>query len=220
MLSRWTVAGVLLALAAFAEEPEDQLRRFFEGKQVVVKIDMPATKDGIDIQYAGPQPINFREYSNRIKNHGVSLRSGDRVMITTVKVKDNLIEFQLGGGGWGTLSDHGPSMVTPRVAGKSSRERDLERDIRNETDSRRRRDMERELSRLRDRRERDDREERLRAEEINSARREEIRRLAANAGSRFNLRFQKGYLKERPATADLIQQALAEWVDFGPLAQR
>ena len=77
------------------------LRRFFEGKQVVVKIDMPATKNGVDVQVGDPQPMNFKEYSNRLKNAGVALRSGDRVMVTTVKLKDNSIEFQLGGGGVG-----------------------------------------------------------------------------------------------------------------------
>ena len=210
----------MLMMPTFAQDPEGVLRRFFEGKQVAVKIDMPATKDGIDVQYGAPQPVNFRDYSNRIKNNGVALRAGDRVMVTTVKMKDNLVEFQVGGGGWGTASDHGPSLVTPRTIGKSSRESDLERDIRKEADFHRKHDMERELDRLRERRERENREEQRRAEEINSVRRAEIRQLALNAGSRFNLRFQKGYLKESPATPDLILQALAEWVDFGPMSVR
>ena len=196
------------------------LRRFFEGKQVVVKIDMPATKNGVDVQVGDPQPMNFKEYSNRLKNAGVALRSGDRVMVTTVKLKDNSIEFQLGGGGWGTLSDNNQAMVTPKTVAKSRREQDLERDIKNENDSYERRQLQRELDRLRDRREREDRDEKMRAEEINAQRRAEKWAKALAAGSRFNLRFQKGYLKERPATPDLVMQALGEWVDFGPMAPR
>jgi len=49
--------------------------------------------------------------------------------VTKVKVKDNLIEFQLGGGGYGTFGDDASSHVSVPVAGKSVREKNLERDI-------------------------------------------------------------------------------------------
>lgn len=210
--------GAVLVTAGLGQDREAPLRQYFEGKQVVVKMDMPATKDGVDVQFGSPQPIDFREYSNRIKNKGVSLRNGDRVMITTVKVKDNLIEFQLGGGGWGTLSDNGAPMMSPQIKGKTDREKDLERRIDQERDSRTKRDMQRDLDRMRDSRERRNSDERARAEEINSSRREENERKALGAGSRFNIRFQKGYFKEQSPTPEMVMQALGQYVDFEPMS--
>ena len=49
-----------------------------------------------------------------------------------------MIEFQLSGGGFGTFSDDSSTSVSiPRVE-KSSREKDLEKRIKDEDDSRRR----------------------------------------------------------------------------------
>ncbi|MFN5581990.1 hypothetical protein [Gemmatimonas sp.] len=43
---------------------------------------------------------------DRIKEFGTALDVGQQVMVTKVVVKgDSHIEFQLGGGGFGTLSD-------------------------------------------------------------------------------------------------------------------
>ena len=88
----------LLAQPVLAQS-EEALRRAFEGKTVVVKIDMPATERGIDLYPRGQRILNFEDYSGRVKDHGIALRSGTPVMVTKVKVKDDLIEFQLGGGG-------------------------------------------------------------------------------------------------------------------------
>jgi hypothetical protein len=46
------------------------------------------------------------------------------------------------------------------------------------------------------------------------------RGVVAGHGSRFNIRFQKGYLKERPATAELVMEALTKYVDFSTLAEQ
>ena len=68
-------------------------------------MDMPATQQGADIYPQRTQALDLNSYSRRIKQFGAALRTGDSVMITKVRVKEKVIEFQLGGGGYGTLGD-------------------------------------------------------------------------------------------------------------------
>src|SRR5687768_10424048 len=100
------VAGAVVAAAvpALAQGPgEPELKDFFEGKSVRVRMDMPATSQGIDLFPDARRPINFEEYSARVKSNGIAIRTGDSVLVTKVRVKDKLIEFQLAGGGYGTF---------------------------------------------------------------------------------------------------------------------
>jgi ATPase subunit of ABC transporter with duplicated ATPase domains len=143
----------------------------------------------------------------------MSLLEGDRVMITKIKVKDKHIEFQLGGGGYGTAGDETSSSVYVPSASKSRREKNLEKDIKYETDERRRRQMREELDYLRRERERENRENRAEAavaEEIAKAR---IQQKRLQGGSRFNIRFDR-----KVTFADLspqvIMDALAEYLYF------
>lgn len=97
-------------LAVFAASPllaqdELRLRQKLEGRRVVLQIDMPATSEGVDVHPGSSRPVDFGKYSGRLKSHGVSIRSGESSMITKVKVKDDMIEIHLGGGGYGTAGD-------------------------------------------------------------------------------------------------------------------
>src|SRR4029077_99560 len=97
------VAGAA-ATPAFAQS-EAALKSFFEGKRVTVKIDMPGTSDGVDVQGDARQAIDYSRYRDSLKRFGTAIRSGDSITVTLVKVKKELIEFQLGGGGYGTFGD-------------------------------------------------------------------------------------------------------------------
>ena len=109
------VCALLAAPPAFAQS-EEALKDFFEGKTVVVKLDMPATQNGVDVFADARRPINFDDYSARLKSTGISIRSGESVMITKIRLKDKLIEFQLGGGGFGTFGDDtSTSVYVPSV---------------------------------------------------------------------------------------------------------
>lgn len=210
---------LLLALGispALLAQSEAALQRFFEGKRVRVKMDLPATHQGVDYHYGKERPLDFKSYSARIRQFGAALRNGDEAMVTGVKVKGKNIEFQLDGGGYGVLGDDS-GYVSPRSVPKSEREKDLERDIRNERDQDRRRRMERELDRLRDRREREERDEREEAERETRIRQEEIAEKRLRAGSRFNIWYPEGYLKESVPTPQDVMRLLGEWVDFGEL---
>src|SRR5262249_17861835 len=105
-----TLIGVALATALTAGpradvQTEDQLRQYFEGKTVVVKIDMPATQEGVDVFADARRPIDFEQYRARLRSTGTAIRSGETVMITKLKVKDKMIEFQVGGRGRGAAGD-------------------------------------------------------------------------------------------------------------------
>lgn len=67
----------------------------------------------------------------------MALRDGDLVRVTTVTLKAKNVEFQLGGGGYGTAGDDSGSVYLPAIT-KSNRESDLEKQVRNETGSNRR----------------------------------------------------------------------------------
>lgn len=194
-------------------QSESALRQAFEGKSVRVKMDLPATNEGVDIQVRGEPPLDFRSYSQRIKRYGVSLRNGDSAMVTTIRVKGKNIEFQLGGGGYGTMGDPSGNVSLGTVS-KSRREQDLERDIRNETNQSRRNQLSRELSRLAADRERENSDRRAREVELSALRQREIEEKRLQAGSRSNLRFPDNYLKESVPTPEEIRAMLAEYVDF------
>jgi len=211
-----TIAFLLLLAPVLPGQSEAALQRFFEGKRVRVKIDMPATHEGVDYYFGRNQPLDFKGYSTRVRLFGVALRSGDEVMITGVKVKKKNIEFQLGGGGYGVFGDDN-GYVVPRGVPKSSREKELERDIERERDSDRRDRMRRELNRLRDRRESEQRYEREEAARQTEIRQREIAQKRLEAGSRFNIWYSESYLKESTPSPRQVMTLLGEWVDFGAL---
>ena len=206
-------AAILMALAApAAAQNEDALRSFFEGKRIAVKIDMPGTSDGVDVRPDASRALDFRQYGDRLKAYGAALRAGDSAIVTLVKVKKDLIEFQLSGGGFGTFRDDSSSSVSIRAVEKSDREKELEKSVREETDPRRKRELREQLDDLRDRRERENRRidvERIRAEE---RKKERIAWERLHGGSRFNLR----YAGAVPAgiRPEEVMAALAEYVDF------
>jgi hypothetical protein len=209
-------AVMLVSLAAPAVAQSDDALRVLEGKRVTVKIDMPGTADGVDVQADARPPIDYREYGDRLKKYGTAIRSGESAIVTLIKIKKDLIELQLNGGGFGTFFDDTSSSVNLPRRDKSEREKDLEKRIKNETDSRRKRQLEDELDDLRERRERENRRieiERVRAEE---RKKERIAAARLTGGSRFNLRFAKA-VPAGVGPQELIA-ALTEYVDFSESA--
>src|SRR5262249_27428621 len=130
LLSVGLAAGVLFGPARPpAAHARGALKQYFEGRRVVVRIDMPATSDGVDVYPERERPVDWDKLGSRIRGAGIAAREGDRMTVTKVKVKDDLIEFQLGGGGFNTIHDGSSSVSIPR-APKTSREKELEHMIR------------------------------------------------------------------------------------------
>jgi hypothetical protein len=209
------LVAVAAGLAAPAEaQTEWDLKQAFEGKFVVVKMDMPATHRGVDLYPDRQPPVDFRQYSARVREFGVALRAGDRIMVTTVRVKKTNIEFQLGGGGYGVFGDDSGYVYVPDES-KSRRERDLEKWIKDERDPDRRRRMQRELDDLRRDRERENRRRDAEERELTARKQSEVASKRLDAGSRFNLWFDEYRLASRLPTPREMRLMLAEFVDFG-----
>ena len=102
----WSFA-IACCLSAVAVQGSGQsaLQNYFVGKQVTMQIDMPGTAKGVDLRIGRDDPMDWKQYSSRLKEFGPALRSGDRSTVTTIVVKKNIIEFQLDGGGFGTFWD-------------------------------------------------------------------------------------------------------------------
>jgi hypothetical protein len=208
----WIVAVAMTT--PLAAQNEAALKAHFEGRTVAVRMDMPATEDGVDIYPAASPQVDFSRYQSRVKRFGIAIHEGERAMVTKVKVKGKLIEFQLGGGGYGTSGDQTDPSVVFTPAPKTERERNLERDIQDVRDPVVTRRMQDELDYLRSRREREDRRNRALVAEATERRRESIQERRLAGGSRFNLRWREAV----PATAltpSAVEAALAKYIDFG-----
>jgi hypothetical protein len=205
---------ILLALAApAAAQNEEALKAAFEGKRVTPRIDMPGTSDGVDVQGDARHALEYKEYGERLKRYGVAIRAGESVTVTLVKMKKDLIEFQLAGGGFGTFGDDTSTSVSIPDAKKTEREKQLEKDLDDEHDRDRRRSMQRELDDLRDRRDRENRRIAAERERESEAKRFRVAEQRLRGGSRFNLRY-NDRVPEGIRPQDLVA-ALGEFVDFG-----
>jgi hypothetical protein len=198
-------------------DSQADLEQFFEGRKVRVKIDMPATKYGIDVYPTRNPQMNFDDYAKRLKQFGTAVKEGDFLLITKVKVKKDLIEFQLGGGGFGTAGDDSSTYISTPSPEKTRREKDLERDLKTVSDPAQKKKMKQELDDLRQDRAREDARLRtiaLEAEEFKKAR---VREQAKSAGSRFNIRYDNA-IPGYALTPEAVIQALAAYVEFAPVA--
>src|ERR1700721_1922391 len=110
------------------------VQNYFQGKQVQLKIDMPGTQQGVDLRFDRGTPMDWKQYSSRLKKFGVAIPKDERATVTTVVVKKDMIEFQLDGGGFGTFGDDTNTTVEAKSVEKSSYEKQLERDIANTDD--------------------------------------------------------------------------------------
>jgi hypothetical protein len=118
------------------DEGEKLIRKALEGRQILVKMDLPAVETGIPMVFDDTN-ITFDEanYKKLLKEYGVGTAKGTRARITAVRVSNRGIEIDLDGGGspqrdWlvGNVT-----LVGPTPLGKSDHEQDLERQLQNET---------------------------------------------------------------------------------------
>ena len=203
---------LLLGLAAgmLLQANEAELRRAFLGKQVIVRIDMPGTHHGVDLLFDRDDPMDWKQYSQRLKNYGVAIPKGRGSVVTSLVVKKDMIELQLDGGGFGTFGDDTSTSVSTYVP-KSRYENDLERDVKRESDPARRRRLQSELDRERSRRYSQERRERAAAETASAIKRQEVMEKRLRGGSRFNLRRLTGTMEVAPGQ---MMDWLKEYVDF------
>jgi hypothetical protein len=182
-------AGAIVTAAPAARAQEGTLEGAFEGKQVVVLIDMPGSQQGVDLYPDRPNSLDANNYGKRMKSFPVALRVGDSAMVTKVKVNGKRIEFQLGGGGFGTAGDNTDTAVHFTPAAPSQREKDLQDQINNTDDSDQKRYLQRQLEDLVRQRERDDRRNKQIAIDDAARREQQVTANRMTGGSRFNLNY-------------------------------
>jgi hypothetical protein len=209
-----TVSALLGAADPALAQNQAALEKAFEGREVVVLMDMPASHTGVDLYLQREPEIEYGEYARRMKTYGVALRKEDRVMITTIKVNKKNIEIHLGGGGYGTWGDD-TGTVSPEYVGKSRRETDLEKERKNTTDPERRRRIDRELSYLREEREREERANKREAEALTAIKQREIATKRLDGGSRFNIWYADKRLEKWAPTPEELMLSLASYIEFG-----
>ena len=210
-------AAALAAVVArgAGAQNEGALRAAFEGKTVTVRIDMPATSQGVDVFPLEQMPVDFREVAQRLKDNGTALRMGQQVMVTKVLVnKNSHIEFQLGGGGYGTFGDNTSTSVSHASQGETKAEKALRDSIKHAPGPTKRKQLEKELASLRGERERENARAEAEAKQAQSVIEANLRAKRAESGSRFNVRYRNG-IPADALTPDGLMRALAQYVDFG-----
>lgn len=210
------VATPAVASRAHAQS-ESALRQAFEGKTVTVKLDMPGTSKGVDVYPLETIPLNFREVADRTKDYAIALKMGQQVMVTKLVVKKDHIEFQLGGGGYGTLGDETGSAASANDAGESKEERQLRDSIKVAANPAKKKAFEKELSNLRNTRERENARARAEAAQANELRDANIRAKRAQSGSRFNIWY-KPTVPADGMTPNGVMNALKPYLDFSGAA--
>jgi hypothetical protein len=209
----WTAAATLAAARPAAAQSEAALKSYFEGRRVTLRMDMPGSAEGVDVYADASRSIDFKDYNNDLKRYGTAIRAGDAVPISLIKLKKDLIEVQLAGGGFGTFGDDTSTSANIPLVDRTQREKDLEQRLKDEDDRDRRRRLQNELDDLRDRRERENRRIRAERERIEEIKKERIAEQRLRGGSRFNLRY-KGAVPAGIRPEDLAA-ALSEYIDFG-----
>jgi hypothetical protein len=204
----------IFAGAANAQDNSGSIESYFAGKQVVLKIDMPGSQKGVDLRFNKSNPMDWKEYGSRIKQFGVAIHKGDTARVTSVVVKNDMIEFQLDGGGYGTFGDDTTTSVAAKPVEKSDYEKDLEKQISETDDEDKKRSLQRDLDRERARRERQESINKHDAQIASQMKADKVAQSRESGGSRFNLRW-SGSIPADQRTPEAVMQRLSEYVTFG-----
>ncbi len=207
------LAMALFTLSLSAQKDPNSLEAYFVGKEVTLKIDMPGTQQGVDLRYNKDVPMNWKEYSNRLKSNGVAIPKGATARVTGIVVKDDRIEFQLDGGGFGTFFDDSSTTVAAKSVDKSDYEKQLEQQIADTTDPDKKASLQRDLDRERARRERQEANNQAAAQVASQIKAQQVADKRMRGGSRFNLRW-SGSIPADQKTPQAIMKLLADYVSF------
>jgi hypothetical protein len=84
-----------LSLATVSAQSERELKKYFEGKEITLRITLPQQSRGIDLYPERTQSFDFKAYTERLSKHGTSLNRGETAQITNLKVQSNQIKVIL-----------------------------------------------------------------------------------------------------------------------------
>jgi hypothetical protein len=116
-VSLWHFAALMLVLALMSpglvladvsKQTKDSLDKLLLGKEVKPLVELPATKEGLDVYIVAPhgkrvddRGLDLGEMSKELKSKGVGVEAQQWETITDVKVDGDRVEIHLGGGGEG-----------------------------------------------------------------------------------------------------------------------
>jgi len=116
-LRAWRFTALLLGSFLFSpgivhadvsKQTKESLDKLLLGKEVKPLIQLPATKEGVDVYFVAPhgkrvddRGLDLGEMGKELKSKGVGVESEQWETITDVKVDNDRIEIHLGGGGEG-----------------------------------------------------------------------------------------------------------------------
>jgi hypothetical protein len=200
-----------ISFVSVSGQTESDLKKYFEGSMVFVKIDMPASAIGVNVYVQRNPQIKIKKHKVQLHGDGISIHSGDQERITKIKVKEKHIELQLGGGGYTGSDIVSNDFFVPEPV--SIREGKLEKKLKKETNPERRREISKKLKSERQLRESADYNKRSEAEAKTAIVRRKIARDRLDYGSRFNIRFDRK-ITAQDLTPQAIMDALAAYVDF------
>ena len=141
-LSLWQFASLMLVLALISpgiiladvsKQTKDSLDKLLLGKKVKPLVELPATKEGLDVYLVSPHGkrvddggLDLGAMSKELKSKGVGVEAQQWETITDVKVDGDHVEIHLGGGGEGRRGADGPDTAArlpgpgdPQAAGGS-----------------------------------------------------------------------------------------------------
>jgi hypothetical protein len=137
-LTALVVVAVCASMAAGQEKGEDLIKKALEGRQVLVKMDLPAVDSGLTFTFDDAN-VSYDEpgYKALVREYGTALAKDTRATITRVRVTRRGVEIDLNGGGSPSRDVYGGNfhVDAPVLVAKSTREQELERQIPLETNS-------------------------------------------------------------------------------------
>jgi hypothetical protein len=116
-LTLWQFAAMIFILALISpgitwadvsKQTKESLDKLLLGKEVKPLVEMPATKEGLDVYFIAPhgkrvdeRGLDLGAMSKELKSKGVGVEAQQWETITNVKVDGDHVEIHLGGGGEG-----------------------------------------------------------------------------------------------------------------------
>ena len=125
-----TLIGAFTFGAIAQDDGELRIKKALEGRNVLVKMDLPAVDRGIEMVFDSTAiSLDESNHKRLLKEYGTAVKKGSRARITAVRVSKRGLELDLDGGGspvrdWFVGEFR---LVEPAPVGKSDREVEIER---------------------------------------------------------------------------------------------
>lgn len=109
-----------VAQASLSKPAEENLSKLLLGKDVKPLLDLPATKEGINVYVVrahggrlDERGVDMKELTKYLKSKGIGVREGDEDVITDVRFDNDRVEIHIGGGGEGRRGSKHANKISP-----------------------------------------------------------------------------------------------------------